>query len=724
MKLTVNSILTNTFGLKHFRGHQREIIEQVIDGKDGLVIMATGAGKSLCYQLPGLIREGVTIVVSPLIALMKEQVAELEQLGIAAASIHNGQSWQLQEEIEQQLKMGALKILYLSPEKLLSRDTLRLLHGLDIALFAIDEAHCIWNWGQLFRPEYQQLSLLAKEFPRVPRMALTATASEACRQSIIQQLSLQNAQVFDTDIDRKNLTYWIQPKRRANHQLLEFIQSRHKNNCGIVYCATRKQVEEVTSFFIKQEIVCESYHAGMDADERWNIQQRFLQNKTRVIFATVAFGLGVNKPDVRFVAHLGLPQNLESFLQESGRAGRDGNDADVWMVFGLRDYQRRLTWILNEKNLTDKRLWELEQLKQLMIFIVNTHCRRKHLLSNFREPSEIEFQPCGHCDNCYFPRQTDDRTEDARKALSAIYRCGGQLGVDSVIKVLRGKKIEGGVIQRREADLSEVDAIQTNKKTPFSELSVFGIGAEQGIDHWRSVFWALTLEGLIEFHGEYCELIKLSADCKHLLKGQGILNVDSLRFFTKNDYYHHRQKTVVKNIKVYQQLIQLRSRIVANDKVFDYQIFSEQLILQISGEVPIQLEQIKAMEGMGEMKSRLYGEDILKITHGYIDAMKIKLTQLLAFISTPPNEQSIEEYALSNNMTLQEVADEFSVYICLNLVNPHQLVPIPEVEIQSILEHWTFSNNQRGLHQAVQFYKQRYQPYWISCLHEARHLYP
>ncbi len=721
MTPSIEQILHKTFGYQKFRGQQRQIIEHLIADQDALVVMATGSGKSLCYQLPALVRDGVAVVISPLIALMTEQVAELEQLGISAACLNAGQDWRQEEEIEQQLKMGVLDILYLSPEKMMSPRILEQLHQVDIALFAIDEAHCIWSWGQYFRPEYQQLKLLATEFPRVPRIALTATASSACRQDIIKQLSLEKAKVFEDNIDRANLLYWIQPKKRANKQLMEFIEARHLSHSGIVYCQTRKQVEDVCQFLCQQNIVCESYHAGLESEQRWAVQQRFLHNKTLIIVATIAFGMGVNKPDVRFVAHMGLPRNIESYHQETGRAGRDGHPADVWMVFGLRDFQKLHHWISHGDLDAERQLWETEQLLDLMRYILEVSCRRQRLLSNFchhdglqneqHQPQQSEDSQtieCQHCDNCYFPRTKTDLTELARQALSAVYRCGQTIGIDLLIKILRGKKVN--------SQTSDLSAMR------YEQLSVFGIGKSYSVDEWRAVFWELLASRQLQLHGEYSELVKLSTVCKKLLKGEETLKVNALRYFLTSDYLTHKDREAYKQHALYQKLRQIRAQLAAKADVLEHQIMADRTLLQLTRHLPQTKSDLSQVDGVGEVRAEKYAEDLLKAIYDYTLEQQHQLDLVLSALSEPVNQTDIEEYAIEQGLTLQELATEFTEYIRLGLVKIERLLPIADLEIRNILTNWNFPPGNSGKIQAQKYYHDKYPAYWMPCLQTASNI--
>jgi len=496
--ISARTVLRDVFGHAAFRDAQEQIVDCVIAGTDVLVLMPTGGGKSLCYQVPSLLRPGTGIVVSPLIALMQDQVAAMRQLGIRAAFLNSTLDAAATRDVERALVDGELDLLYVAPERLTTPRCLELLARSSIALFAIDEAHCVSQWGHDFRPEYLQLSLLHEQFPDVPRIALTATADPQTRSEIISRLALDDARVFVSSFDRPNIRYTIVDKTDPRAQLLRFLREEHPGDAGIVYCLSRRKVEETADWLNNQGIQALPYHAGMDAATRAEHQARFQRDDGIVIVATIAFGMGIDKPDVRFVAHLDLPRSIESYYQESGRAGRDGLPADAWMTYGLADVvqQRRL---IGQSDASDafKRV-SSAKLDALLGLCETAACRRVRLLSYFGEQS----QPCGNCDTCIEPPQTWDATDAARKALSAIYRTGQRFGAVHLIEVLRGKSGE------------------RPRRWGHDQLSVFGIGADLDEAEWRNVIRQLIALGFVDVDHSAHGALKLAAASRPVLKGE------------------------------------------------------------------------------------------------------------------------------------------------------------------------------------------------------------
>ena len=491
-------VLRGVFGHRDFHGAQREIVEHLTGGGDALVLMPTGGGKSLCYQLPALLRPGTAIVVSPLIALMQDQVAALTQLGVRAAFLNSSLDAVAAREVERELLAGELDLLYVAPERLVTPRCLELLERVAIALIAIDEAHCVSQWGHDFRPEYLQLSVLHERFPAVPRIALTATADPQTRAEIIERLTLGDARVFVSSFDRPNIRYTITDKRDARAQLLDFIRDGHAGDAGIVYCLSRRRVDETAEWLRTQGVPALAYHAGLDAATRSERQARFQREDGLVMVATIAFGMGIDKPDVRFVAHLDLPKSIEGYYQETGRAGRDGLPADAWMVYGLGDVvqQRRLIEA-SEAGEEHKRI-ATAKLDALLGLCETAQCRRVRLLSYFGEPSTA----CGNCDTCLAPPETWDATLAAQKALSAIYRTGQRFGAVHVIDVLRGKETER--VQRWD----------------HQRLGVFGIGSELDEAAWRDVFRQLVALGFVQVDHAAFGALRLTPASRPVLKGE------------------------------------------------------------------------------------------------------------------------------------------------------------------------------------------------------------
>ena len=492
-------ILKAVFGYDSFRGQQQEVIEQLLAGQDALVLMPTGGGKSLCYQIPALIRPGVGIVISPLIALMQDQVSALLQLGVKAAFLNSTLSLEEVRRIEQQLLNNELDLLYIAPERLTSARTLALFERIQIALFAIDEAHCVSQWGHDFRVDYLQLSMLHEQFPDIPRIALTATADEKTRQEIILRLQLEQAPLFLSGFDRPNIRYRIVQKQNARQQLIDFIHAEHAGDAGIVYCLSRKKVDETAEWLRTKGVNALAYHAGMASDLRYQHQHRFLMEDGLVIVATIAFGMGIDKPNVRFVAHLDLPKSVEAYYQETGRAGRDGLPANAWMAYGLQDVIT-LRRMLADSNADEahKRL-EMHKLDAMLALCEQVHCRRQALLNYFGDHLE---QPCNNCDTCLETVETWDGTLVAQQALSCIYRTGQRFGVGYLIDVLRGKLTE------------RIISFGHDKQ------STFGIGKELDEQQWSSVFRQLVARGLVAVNFDHFGVLQLTDACRPILRGE------------------------------------------------------------------------------------------------------------------------------------------------------------------------------------------------------------
>ncbi|MCM2310455.1 MAG: DNA helicase RecQ [Steroidobacteraceae bacterium] len=491
-------LLRRVFGHRAFHGAQREIIEHVVAGGDALVLMPTGGGKSLCYQLPALLRPGTAVVVSPLIALMQDQVAALTQLGIRAAFLNSALDAVAAREVERQWLAGELDLLYVAPERLTTARCLALLDQARTALFAIDEAHCVSQWGHDFRPEYLQLGVLHERYPAVPRIALTATADPQTRVEIIARLGLGAARVFVSSFDRPNIRYTIADKRDARAQLLDFIRGQHPGEAGIVYCLSRKRVDETAEWLRSHGVPALAYHAGLETAVRSERQARFQREDGIVMVATIAFGMGIDKPDVRFVAHLDLPKSIEGYYQETGRAGRDGLPADAWMVYGLGDVVQQRRMIEASEASEDHKRIASTKLDALLGLCETAQCRRVRLLSYFGE----SIAPCGNCDTCLAPPETWDATVAAQKALSAIYRTGQRFGAVHVIDVLRGKDTERVL------------------RWDHQHLGVFGIGAELDEAAWRDVFRQLVALGFVNVdHAEFGAL-RLTEASRPVLKGE------------------------------------------------------------------------------------------------------------------------------------------------------------------------------------------------------------
>lgn len=586
------ALLHSIFGYETFRGQQADIIDHLMAGGDAMVLMPTGGGKSLCYQIPALLRSGMGVVISPLIALMQDQVVALQQLGVKAQALHSAMDWQTQQHVEQQAMNGELQLLYVSPERLLSSRCLDMLKASQLSLIAIDEAHCVSQWGHDFRPEYLQLDCLQQLFPSVPRVALTATADGPTQQEMVKRLHLQEAEQFISSFDRPNIRYRILQKQQGKQQLLRFIQTQHQDNAGIVYCGSRKKVDELALWLSQQGVPALPYHAGMSSEHRNQNQARFLQEDGLVMVATIAFGMGIDKPNVRFVAHVDLPKSIESYYQETGRAGRDGLPADAWMIYGLQD----VVWLrqrLMESDM-DEAIKRSEQgkLDAMLGLCEVTSCRRQSLLVYF---GEILPDPCGNCDNCIEPVATFDGTEVARKALSCVYRSGQRYGVSHLVDVLLGKP---------------TDKV---KQAGHDQLSTFAIGQELDQKQWRSVFRQLLAQGLVASDPASFGGLRLMPKCRPLLKGEESIQLRLDRKVSSKSGSKQRQPVAVEDLGLWQALREQRMALAQEQGVPPYVIFSDATLLAMIEAKPENLMQMNHVPGVGEKKLDRYGETFLAV---------------------------------------------------------------------------------------------------------------
>jgi len=592
-------ILNTTFGYAEFRHSQADIIKTILNDGDALVLMPTGGGKSLCYQIPAMIRPGTGIIISPLIALMHDQVTALKQLGIEAAFLNSSQNRETQQAIEQSLRKGEIDLLYIAPERLLLDYTLNMLEQIDIALFAIDEAHCVSQWGHDFRKEYQQLTILHQRFPNVPRIALTATADTRTRQEIIDQLQLHDARQFINSFDRPNIHYTISEGQNGRDRLLRFIEKEHSKDAGIVYCLSRKKVEATAEWLSNKGYTALPYHAGLSAQIREKHQQRFLREESIIIVATIAFGMGIDKPDVRFVAHLSLPKSIEAYYQETGRAGRDGQPANAWMSYGLQDVIS-LRQMMQQSDAPEqvKRISQ-QKLESMLGLCELTTCRRQTILDYFDETLE---QPCGHCDCCNTPPETWTGTESAQKALSCIYRTGQRFGVNYIIDVLIGK---------------EDQRIQQYK---HDQLSTFGIGKELSAVEWRSIFRQLISRGYLDADVESFGALKLTENARPLLRGEIDLQLRKQPKPTKREKTKSKRASIdihPEDEDLFENLRLQRKDMAQDYGVPPYIIFHDSTLQQMAAEKPGNLDELSHISGVGEQKLQKYGQEFLDVINQY-----------------------------------------------------------------------------------------------------------
>ncbi len=586
-------ILQHTFGYESFRGDQAAIIDEVVAGRDALVLMPTGGGKSLCYQLPALIRPGVGIIVSPLIALMKDQVNALLQLDIRAAYLNSTLPHDEVEAIEAGLLAGEYDLVYFAPERLLQDRTLQLLERLEIALFAIDEAHCVSQWGHDFRVDYLQLNILHERFPAIPRIALTATADDRTRKEIVTRLQLEQGKQFVDSFDRPNIHYRITRKDNPKQQLLRFLQSEHKGDAGIVYCLSRKKTEQMASWLTNQGLTALPYHAGLPGNTRHAHQERFLNEEAVIIVATIAFGMGINKPDVRFVAHLDLPKSIEAYYQETGRAGRDGLPATAWMAYGLEDVVKLRLMAESSSAAQSHKTLERHKLDAMLGFCEIDSCRRYAMLKYFAEDSP---EHCGNCDTCLQPVETWDATNAAQRALSCVYRTKQMFGVVHLIDVLLGK-----------------DNIKI-QNFGHHQLSTYGIGKDLGKDAWRSVFRQLMAKGYLTVDSAGHGSLLLTEFSKPVLKGEEQVTFRKEVAMSKISTISPRNTLIAdEDQDLWQALKACRTLLAKSQGVPPYIIFNDATLKEFIDHRPNTAEQLLRLKGVGESKLEKYGEQFLRV---------------------------------------------------------------------------------------------------------------
>ncbi|MTD95440.1 DNA helicase RecQ [Hyphomicrobium sp. xq] len=588
-------VLADVFGYRDFRSHQADIIATVIAGDDALALMPTGGGKSLCYQIPSLVRPGLGVVVSPLIALMQDQVEALTQAGVKAAFLNSTLDYREMVALEARIGQGDLDILYVSPERLLQDRTLALLARIDLALFAIDEAHCVSQWGHDFRPEYRQLKVLAERFPSVPRIALTATADERTREEIVAELRLGEARRFIASFDRPNIRYTISDagSMGARERLWRFIETEHAEDAGIVYCLSRKSVEETAAWLSDKGRTALAYHAGLETRVRSKVLDRFRQESGVIVVATIAFGMGIDKPDVRFVAHLNLPKSIEAYYQETGRAGRDGLAANAWLAYGLQDLIQLRQWIAQSEGSEAYKQVQRQKLAALIGLCELPSCRRQSLLAYF---GERRAEPCGNCDNCLNPPQTTDGTVLAQKALSAVYRTGQRFGATYLIDVLLGR------------------ANERVARSGHDKLPVFGIGKDTDEATWKGVFRQLTAAGQLTGDDDGYGMLLLTDAARPILRGEEKFLVRIAPKETKTKAKRASKSAAIVNDAdrpLFEDLRNLRRDLAAKAKLPPYIVCSDVTLAELAIFRPTDEAALHGITGLGNSKIGRYGAALL-----------------------------------------------------------------------------------------------------------------
>ncbi|MEZ5848527.1 MAG: DNA helicase RecQ [Geminicoccaceae bacterium] len=599
-------VLKQTFGYDAFRGQQQEIIAHVLAGGDALVLMPTGGGKSLCYQVPALCKDGTALVISPLIALMQDQVMAMRQLGVRAEALNSAMTFAEQRAVERRLLAGELDLLYVAPERINAAGFLDMLGRAPIRLFAIDEAHCVSQWGHDFRPDYLEVARLHEAMPHVPRLALTATADKPTRKEIVERLDLGSGRVFVSGFDRPNIRYLIQVKNNPRRQLLSLIEGKHKGDAGIVYCLSRRRTEEIAAWLNEQGVQALPYHAGLPAEARAHNQRRFLQEEGLVVVATIAFGMGIDKPNVRFVAHLDLPKSIEAYYQETGRAGRDGLPATAWLAHGMEDIGKmQMLLARSEGNERQKRL-ERQKLDAMLGYIESTGCRRKILLSYF---GEERAEDCGNCDNCLQPPKVFDGTEPARLVLSAIYRTGQRFGAGHVIDVLRGQDNERVM------------------RLGHDRLQVYGMGRDRSLREWRAILRQLAAMGLVHVDMEGHGGLSLAGDVRPVLKGERRVELRELpKERAERGRVAERKRSTDEMLgdpfarAVFERLRERRLELAREQGVPPYVIFHDATLAAIAERRPTDFAELSLISGMGATKIERYGAEVIAIIEAMNEA--------------------------------------------------------------------------------------------------------
>lgn len=593
MTQTPHSVLKHVFGYDDFRGPQQAVIDTLVAGQDCLVLMPTGGGKSLCYQIPALVRDGTGVVISPLIALMQDQVNALRELGVRAGFLNSTLSFEQVRQTEQALLTGELDMLYIAPERLLQDRTLELLGNARLSLFAIDEAHCVSQWGHDFRSDYLKLDILEQRFPEVPRIALTATADQRTRKDIQQRLGLMNSPAFVSGFDRPNIQYRIHAKQQPRKQLLHFLKQEHPGHAGIVYCLSRKKVEQTADWLVQQGFNALPYHAGLPGEMRQQHQQRFLRDEGIIMVATIAFGMGIDKPDVRFVVHLDLPKSIEAYYQETGRAGRDGDPSTAMLLYGFEDVVKLRQMMAQSQGSEEHQRYEQQRLNAMLGLCEITTCRRQSLLRYFGD--ELP-GPCGNCDTCLEPVETWDGTEEVRKALSCVYRTGQRFGANHIIDVLRG---------------SDSDKL---RRFGHDQLSTYGIGADLSANEWRSILRQLVASGLLTVDPAGFGGLQLTEACRPVLKGEQ--SVDLRRDARPVKTATERKPKPSESIDdadrpLWEALRTLRKELADEHSIAPFMVFHDRTLRDMLAQRPGSLDEMRSISGVGDSKLERYGEAFL-----------------------------------------------------------------------------------------------------------------